>query len=604
MALHARFQALRPRTKIVCGIGVGLVVAAAIGLLSLLPGRNAGVPPAAVTQSAQLGDLHVTLQLDGSAVGSRVADVLVRDAAGQPVAVRGVRLQFTMAEMDMGVVETDAQPVDTGHFRAEGPFFSMAGTWIVSATLMRDGQPPTQAPFTVVIALPGEASGPLNPLPSTAQTHAAGRVLYQANCAVCHGATGQGDGPAAAGLSPRPGDFTQHMALGKHTDGQVFLWIKEGVPGSAMPAWGQRLDDEQIWQLVTYLRTFGQAPTPQTQAAATAATEVIPSPSVGNQPKPLPPLVFVREGSIWQSDGSDALPRRLTDLDEGTYAEYPAVSPDGRQIGFVTTTQGPITETAQLPLPLPTTALYLMRADSSNIQQLWKPERGVLGRLAWSPDGNAVYVGLYDVLSAPSAPVPDRRFQVVRVDALTGERRVMVEDGRDPTFSRDGKHLAYIRWHKETASFALNIAAADGSDDRQLVGRSAFSDLSVPRFSPDGRQIVFAALGGPATDPQGYPIAARQPSALDQLLGLLAPSTAEAHGALADLWIVNSDGTGLRRLMGVREDTPMAVFSSDGQQIVIMGAGGIYLMDADGKNLQKIDPLGDHGGLDWLAVVR
>jgi Tol biopolymer transport system component len=193
---------------------------------------------------------------------------------------------------------------------------------------------------------------------------------------------------------------------------------------------------------------------------------------------------------------------------------------------------------------------------------------------------------------------------VVRVDVHTGERRVVVEDGRDPTFARDGKRLAYIRWHKETASFTLNIAAADGGDDRELVGRASFSDLSVPRFSPDGRQIVFAAIGGPATDPQGYPIAERQPSALDRLLGLLAPPTAEAHGALADLWVVNSDGTGLRRLVGVREDTPTAIFSADGKQIVMMGAGGVYLMDADGANLLKIDPLGDHGGLDWADAAR
>jgi hypothetical protein len=32
----------------------------------------------------------------------------------------------------------------------------------------------------------------------------------------------------------------------------------------------------------------------------------------------------------------------------------------------------------------------------------------------------------------------------------------------------------------------------------------------------------------------------------------------------------------------------------------VMGAGGIYLMDADGGNLRRIDPAGDHGGLDWV----
>ena len=32
-----------------------------------------------------------------------------------------------------------------------------------------------------------------------------------------------------------------------------------------------------------------------------------------------------------------------------------------------------------------------------------------------------------------------------------------------------------------------------------------------------------------------------------------------------------------------------------------MGAGGIYMIDADGSRLRRIDPLGDHGGLDWRA---
>ena len=109
------------------------------------------------------------------------------------------------------------------------------------------------------------------------------------------------------------------------------------------------------------------------------------------------------------------------------------------------------------------------------------------------------------------------------------------------------------------------------------------------------------AVGGPATGPEGYPIAQRTPSPLDQLLRLFAPATAEAHGATADLWIVNADGTGLRRLTKINADTPMAVFSPGGREIALMGAGGIYLMNADGANLRKIDALGDHGGLDWAG---
>ncbi len=159
----------------------------------------------------------------------------------------------------------------------------------------------------MAIAAPGEAGGPLNPLRADAVTLAAGQQIYQANCVTCHGANGGGDGPTAAGLNPRPSDFSLHMPPGKHTDGQVFLWIKDGFPGTAMPAWGARLSDEQIWQLVNYLRTFGLATSvPGGPLAATPAPgQRLPQfQPIPNTSETLPPLVFVRSGNIWRSDGS------------------------------------------------------------------------------------------------------------------------------------------------------------------------------------------------------------------------------------------------------------------------------------------------------------
>jgi mono/diheme cytochrome c family protein len=99
-----------------------------------------------------------------------------------------------------------------------GPFFTMAGRWVMEATLLRDGQPPLQVPFTFAVAAPGEVSGPLNPLTPDPQTLVAGQQVYQTNCVTCHGEGGKGDGPAALGLRPPPSDFAQHMIPGKHTE--------------------------------------------------------------------------------------------------------------------------------------------------------------------------------------------------------------------------------------------------------------------------------------------------------------------------------------------------------------------------------------------------
>jgi mono/diheme cytochrome c family protein/Tol biopolymer transport system component len=473
----------------------------------------------------------------------------------------------------------------------------MAGTWNVDATIDRAGQPPAQATFAVPIAAPGESSGPANPLQANAQAIQAGKQLYAANCVPCHGANGTGNGVIAAGMNPRPADFTQHMIPGKHTDGQVFLWIKDGISGSAMPAWGARLSEEQIWQLVTYLRTFGQAATPAATLPAESPAAVAPTAAPAQVQEPLPPMVFARERGLWRSDGDGQPPRQLIGQDVGYAAEHPAVAPDGAQIAFILRTPPPLTAT----LPISPSALYLMGADGANPHVLWRPPRGQLGAPAWLPDGRALYVGLTDIVSDPVAPVVERLFQIVRVDAASGDHSVVLEGAREPALTRDGQRMAYVGFNQAYAAPTLHIAAPDGSDDRELIGPGAFTDFYAPRFSPDGTRIVFSVIGGPVTDDQGHPLAARDPSPLERLLGWLVSPTAEAHGAPWDLWMINADGSGLCRLPMTREDTPMAVFSPDGTQIVMMGAGGIYLLDGDGGNLRRIDPLGDHGGLDWAG---
>jgi cytochrome c oxidase assembly protein subunit 15 len=79
--------------------------------------------------------------------------------------------------------------------------------------------------------------------------------LYRARCAVCHGADGRGDGPAAAALRPPPADLRVHMAAG-HTDAQLFNWVSNGVPGTAMPAWKDKLSEEDRWNAINYIRSF------------------------------------------------------------------------------------------------------------------------------------------------------------------------------------------------------------------------------------------------------------------------------------------------------------------------------------------------------------
>jgi putative copper export protein/mono/diheme cytochrome c family protein len=99
-----------------------------------------------------------------------------------------------------------------------------------------------------------------NPIKPTEASVTAGRMLFQQNCVVCHGADGRGGGPQAAGLDPAPSDFRLHVPL--HTDAQFYAFIANGFPGSAMPAWRDKLSEDDMWNLVNFLRSeFSEAPT-------------------------------------------------------------------------------------------------------------------------------------------------------------------------------------------------------------------------------------------------------------------------------------------------------------------------------------------------------
>src|SRR5689334_12018424 len=190
-------------------VAIAALVIAIAALLLWFRGRDEPLPAGGVTQTAQADDRRVTLWLDQDALGPRVIELRVADAAGQPADLDAVRLRFTMAAMDMGAAEADAQPLGRGRYQARGAFFSMAGQWSVAAALQRAGQPTLSATFALPIAAPGEVGGPLNPLPADQTMRAAGQLLYVDHCAVCHGASGRGDGSLAAGLAPHPADLTQ-----------------------------------------------------------------------------------------------------------------------------------------------------------------------------------------------------------------------------------------------------------------------------------------------------------------------------------------------------------------------------------------------------------
>jgi putative copper resistance protein D len=132
-------------------------------------------------------------------------------------------------------------------FRAAG----LAGATVVSGLGLGLALPPL-----AIDAYPTTYARPTTAYQAVSIT--TGERLFQENCAACHGAGGAGDGPASRGLPRPPADLRAAHTL-SHTAGDLFWWITAGIPRAGMPAFGDRLSEEERWDLVNFLRALGSA---------------------------------------------------------------------------------------------------------------------------------------------------------------------------------------------------------------------------------------------------------------------------------------------------------------------------------------------------------
>lgn len=121
------------------------------------------------------------------------------------------------------------------------------GCLLISFNTTAQGQQPK--PWDV----PAEYKTMKNPVAKTDDSNNAGKVLYTKHCASCHGKTGLGDGVKARALQTFPGDFSA-AAYQNQTDGEHFYKTKFGR--SEMPKYEGKLTDDDIWNMVNYMRTF------------------------------------------------------------------------------------------------------------------------------------------------------------------------------------------------------------------------------------------------------------------------------------------------------------------------------------------------------------
>ena len=114
----------------------------------------------------------------------------------------------------------------------------------------KDAKPPAPAQFKIP---PEDAKKP-NPLKADATSIAEGKRLFSSQCSMCHGKDGDGKGDLGQEMKLKVSDFHDPAVLKDMTDGALFYIITKGK--GDMPDQGDRLEVNQRWQLINFIRSL------------------------------------------------------------------------------------------------------------------------------------------------------------------------------------------------------------------------------------------------------------------------------------------------------------------------------------------------------------
>jgi mono/diheme cytochrome c family protein len=125
--------------------------------------------------------------------------------------------------------------------------------------------------LAVELAVGTQASSTQNPVAQNSRALESGRYAYTGSCAVCHGVNGDGKGVFGEALYPPATNLQGRDTQGK-SDAKLFWIIKHGLSFLGMPGYANQYDDQQIWALVAYVHSLGNA-------SAKQGSVVIPTPT-------------------------------------------------------------------------------------------------------------------------------------------------------------------------------------------------------------------------------------------------------------------------------------------------------------------------------------
>lgn len=169
---------------------------------------------------------------------------------------------------------------------------------------------------------------------------------------------------------------------------------------------------------------------------------------------------------IWTIDpASGAAKRQIRPND---VVQHPVMSPVGDTIAYIHVAASP---SATMSSP---SELWLMDRDGANPHPLYVPEAEGLQRLAWQPDGQAIYF-------------QDSSSTLFRIPLEGGEPTAILSDCLDFALSPDGEQLVSV-----TQEGRLRLSDRDGENVREIAPQpAALADYGLFAFSPDGCRLAF-----------------------------------------------------------------------------------------------------------------
>ncbi len=292
-------------------------------------------------------------------------------------------------------------------------------------------------------------------------------------------------------------------------------------------------------------------------------------------------LIYLDVAKVKSFDLASAATRELFTFPDGSYPGGLSASPDSAHLSFSLYQPG---ESLQTPGG---TSIFLMNPDGMDRRKVlaYSVPGEALLHPAWTGDSQQLFYSRW-------SPMGER--QIERADVNGSGQQTVIENAHSPTVSPTGK-LAYLAPDPVTLHESIWVASADGSDKQRLFDESLFETIAAPRFSPDGSLIAFVAVGGPGTDPP--PAASGTPGFS---FTWPEPATAEAHGIPWDLWVITPDGSVLRRLTDLSEDSPVPAWSPDGQWIAFGAEFGLYLAQPQTGEVRRILDAPALGGIAWV----